>query len=178
MQGVAKSVLDDANGEPLSRLGKSLSLPRGPTLGTNIRLSSLDKILFQYCKTPPPLINDYHLRPQVIHKASHSITAFGHDALRVREILIRISLADASPSSTAVLKSALALASFHRDDALHTTSRYKVAALQKLAESTKGLIGINESACHVAAGIILCTLEVRKSKLNWQLSNYLVSHIY
>jgi hypothetical protein len=55
LQGVVKSVPDAANGEPPNRLGKSLSLPRGPTLGTNIRLSSLDKVLFQYCETPLPL---------------------------------------------------------------------------------------------------------------------------
>ncbi|KAH7250932.1 fungal-specific transcription factor domain-containing protein [Fusarium tricinctum] len=149
MQGVVKSVPDAVGSEPLNKLGKSLSLPRGPTLGTNIRLGSLDKELFNY----------------FIHKASYSITAFGHDALRVREILIRISLADTSPSSTAVFKSALALASFHRGNALQTTSRYKVAALQKLAESTQGPIGITESACHVAAGIVLCTLEVHQNSM-------------
>lgn len=93
--------------------------------------------------------------------ASYSITSFGHDAPRVRELLIQIALSDLSPSSTAVLKSALALASFHRGNPFQATAQYKVAALRKLAESTQGRISVTDSACHIAAGMILSTLEVR-----------------
>ncbi|KAF5664978.1 hypothetical protein FHETE_6838 [Fusarium heterosporum] len=109
--------------------------------------------------------DQYSLYANARKKASYSITAFGHDAPRLRQILTRIAFADTTPSSTAVLKSALALASFHRDDAADVTARYKVAALSKLAESTQGSIGITESASHVAAGIVLCTLEVQQNSM-------------
>lgn len=97
----------------------------------------------------------------VIQTASHSITSFGHDAPRVRELLIQIALSDLSRSSIAVLKSALALASFHRTNSPQTTAQYKIAALRKLAELTQGRISVTDSACHIAAGMILSTLEVR-----------------
>ncbi|KAK2668247.1 Short-chain dehydrogenase/reductase SDR [Fusarium oxysporum f. sp. vasinfectum] len=97
--------------------------------------------------------------------ASYSITSFGHDAPRVRELLIQIALSDLSPSSTAVLKSALALASFHRENPLQATAQYKVAALRKLAESTQGRISVTDSACHIAAGMILSTLEIQQNSM-------------
>jgi hypothetical protein len=108
-----------------------------------------------------PLAHSFHLPQPVVQTASYSITSFGHNAPRVRELLIRIALSDFSPSSTAVLKSALALASFHRNDPLQATAQYKIAALRKLAESTQGRISVTDSACHIAAGMILSTLEVR-----------------
>lgn len=61
--------------------------------------------------------------------------------------------------------SALALATFLRDNELNAAARSKVSALRALAESTQGLIGVAESACHIAAGIILCTLEVWPKQL-------------
>ncbi|KAH7468385.1 hypothetical protein FOMA001_g15083 [Fusarium oxysporum f. sp. matthiolae] len=97
--------------------------------------------------------------------ASYSITSFGHDAPRVRELLIQIALSDLSPSSTAVLKSALSLASFHRGNPLQATAQYKVAALRKLAESTQGRISVTDSACHIAAGMILSTLEIQQNSM-------------
>ncbi|KAF5240742.1 hypothetical protein FANTH_9411 [Fusarium anthophilum] len=126
-----------------------LSLLKGPSVGPIARLSPADQRSFQY----------------FIQTASHSITSFGHDAPRVRELLIQIALSDISPSSTAVLKSSLALASFHRDDPLQTTAQYKVAALRKLAESTQGRISVTDSACHIAAGMILSTLEIQQNSM-------------
>ena len=94
-----------------------------------------------------------------MHEASFSITRFGHNAFKIRETLIGMALVN-TPSSTAILKSALALASFHRDTPTSQTIGLKISALRALATSTGGAIGPAESMCHVAAGKILCTLEV------------------
>ncbi|RSM03261.1 hypothetical protein CDV31_010537 [Fusarium ambrosium] len=86
--------------------------------------------------------------------------AFGHDALKIREVLVRMALSDDTPSATAILKSALALASYHRDKDHSHADRLKIAALRALATSTQGTIGADESIRHVAAGMLLCTLEI------------------
>lgn len=86
--------------------------------------------------------------------------AFGHDASKIREVLVRMALSDNSPCATAILKSALALASYHRDRDHSHADRLKIAALRALAASTQGVIGADESIRHVAAGMLLCTLEV------------------
>lgn len=71
-----------------------------------------------------------------------------------------MALSDNTPSSTAVLRSSIALASSHRDNEVYATARSKVAALRALAKSLQGFIGVSDSACHIGAGIILSTLEV------------------
>ncbi|RSL51877.1 hypothetical protein CEP54_011184 [Fusarium duplospermum] len=71
-----------------------------------------------------------------------------------------MALSDNTPSATAILKSALALASYHRDKDHSHADQLKIAALRALAASTKGIIGADESIRHVAAGMLLCTLEI------------------
>ncbi|KAM6538169.1 hypothetical protein FALCPG4_000052 [Fusarium falciforme] len=95
-----------------------------------------------------------------MYQASFSLMAFGHDALKIREILIRMALSDNSPSATAILQSTLALASYHRDKDHSQADRLKIAALRALAASTQGVIGADESFRHIAAGMLLCTLEI------------------
>ncbi|KAI8692487.1 hypothetical protein NCS56_00005600 [Fusarium sp. Ph1] len=99
-------------------------------------------------------------RKAVVYQASFSLMAFGHDALKIREILIRMALSDNSPSATAILQSTLALASYHRDKDHSQADRLKIAALRALAASTQGVIGADESFRHIAAGMLLCTLEI------------------
>ncbi|QPC70485.1 hypothetical protein HYE68_001237 [Fusarium pseudograminearum] len=122
-------------------------LLNSPATGVLAELSPANKILFQY----------------FVERASYSISTFGKDAQRVPKILIRMALSDSTPSSTAVLKSSLALASFHRDNSFYATARSKVAALRALAKSLQGFIGVSDSACHIGAGIILSTLEIQQS---------------
>ncbi|RSL91643.1 hypothetical protein CEP52_014216 [Fusarium oligoseptatum] len=71
-----------------------------------------------------------------------------------------MALSDDTTSATAILKSALALASYHRDKDHSHADRLKIAALRALASSTQGTIGADESIRHVAAGMLLCTLEI------------------
>ncbi|PCD34396.1 hypothetical protein FGRA07_08714 [Fusarium graminearum] len=122
-------------------------LLNSPATGVLAELSPTNKILFQY----------------FVERASYSISTFGKDAQRVPKILIRMALSDNTPSSTAVLRSSIALASSHRDNEVYATARSKVAALRALAKSLQGLIGVSDSACHIGAGIILSTLEVQQS---------------
>ncbi|KAM5366805.1 hypothetical protein ACJZ2D_010345 [Fusarium nematophilum] len=117
----------------------------GPWLASNLSRAEMD--LFQY----------------FIHRASTSLTAFGHDAPELRDVLIRMALHDDSPSATAVLKSALALASFHRDGSQPRAAQLKISALRTLAASTHGDISATESIRHVAAGMLLCNLEIQQS---------------
>ncbi|RGP69159.1 arginine metabolism regulation ii [Fusarium sporotrichioides] len=124
-----------------------LLLLNPPATGAFAELSTANKSLFQY----------------FVERASYSISTLGRDSHKIPGILTRMALSDKTPSSTAVLKSSLALASFHRDNALHATARSKVAALRALAESTQAFISVNDSACHIAAGIILCTLEIQQN---------------
>ena len=114
------------------------------------------------------MMNGFSSHYAVIERASYSISGFGQDAQRVPEIVTRMALSDVTLSSAAVLKSVIALASFHRDNTVSSIARPKAAALRALSESTQGFIGVTESACHIAAGIILCTLEVRT---NWTFSD-------
>ncbi|CAG1977805.1 unnamed protein product [Fusarium graminearum] len=122
-------------------------LLNSPATGVLAELSPTNKILFQY----------------FVERASYSISTFGKDAQRVPKILIRMALSDNTPSSTAVLRSSIALASSHRDNEVYATARSKVAALRALAKSLQGFIGVSDSACHIGAGIILSTLEVQQS---------------
>ncbi|KAF4451300.1 Arginine metabolism regulation protein II [Fusarium austroafricanum] len=134
---------------PTETVQAPLQIFKAPAASATVHLNSFDQELFQY----------------FIYQASYSITAFGHDAPRVREVMIRMALSDISPSSIAILQSALSLASFHRGGGLDTTARYKIAAIQQLAKSTKGDIGLIESACHIAAGVILYTLEIHQTSM-------------
>ncbi|KAH7147459.1 fungal-specific transcription factor domain-containing protein [Fusarium sp. MPI-SDFR-AT-0072] len=148
MLGLPEVPFGSPDASPLEASGP-LSLIKGPAVGPIARLNPADQRSFQY----------------FMQTASYSITSFGHDAPRVRELLIQIALSDLSPSSTAVLKSALALASFHHENPLQATAQYKVAALRKLAESTQGRISVTDSACHIAAGMILSTLEIQQNSM-------------
>lgn len=94
--------------------------------------------------------------------------AFGHDALKIRDVLVRMALSDDTPSATAILKSALALSSYHRYKDHSRTDQLKIAALRALAASTKGIIGAEDSIRHVAAGMLLCTLEARNPSIGVQ----------
>ncbi|KAF4972586.1 hypothetical protein FSARC_859 [Fusarium sarcochroum] len=150
LQGTAKAiaqVLDDARAAQASQTPTALL--KSPKPWAALQLSPIEMDLFQY----------------FVHKASYSITSFGHDALRTRDVLIRMAVSDITLSSTAVTKSALALASFHRDNASYSAGRLKGAALRMLSDSTRGSISITDSACHIAAGMIFCTLEIQQNSM-------------
>ncbi|KAF4459654.1 Arginine metabolism regulation II [Fusarium albosuccineum] len=98
-----------------------------------------------------------------LFQASLSLTTFGNDAVKIPQILIRMALSDNTPSATAIFMSMLALASFHHDGLQSRVAHFKISALRALSASTKGEVGAAESIRHVAAGMLLCTLEIQQS---------------
>jgi hypothetical protein len=92
--------------------------------------------------------------------ASRSLTTFGHDPMNVGNILIRMALANNTPSAAAVLQSLLALSSLHRYGLQQQAAELKISALRALAAASKSDIGAMETIQHVAAGMLLCSFEV------------------
>lgn len=79
-------------------------------------------------------------------------------------LLISIALSSNARSNVAVLQSLLALASLYRYGCQMQAVQLKVAALQSLRASTVSTgkdISVVEAVKHVAAGMLLCTFEVR-----------------
>lgn len=74
---------------------------------------------------------------------------------------MRMALANDSPSAAAVLQSLLALSSVHRDGLQSQAADLKVAALRALVAAPKSDIGSMEAAQLVAAGMLLCSFEIK-----------------
>ncbi|KAH7113922.1 fungal-specific transcription factor domain-containing protein [Dactylonectria estremocensis] len=92
--------------------------------------------------------------------SSRSLKAFHQNAVDIRKIILRMALSDGALSSTAVLKSAIALASLHRDGPGSNALKYKLSALRALSDTMKGGIGQPQLFQHIAAGMLLCSYEV------------------
>ncbi|KAL4809574.1 fungal-specific transcription factor domain-containing protein [Aspergillus unguis] len=90
--------------------------------------------------------------------ASTCLSVFGHTPADLGKLLLRMALANDSPSSTAVLHSILAFSSRHRDGLRPQAADNKIAALNALRNS-QGELSIAEAAQHVAAAMMLCTFE-------------------
>lgn len=92
--------------------------------------------------------------------ASRSLTTFGHDPATVGDLLVRMAFTDNSPSSSAVLQSLLALASVHLYGLQDQAGELKLSALKALGDASSLPIGSAEAMQHVAAGMLLCSVEV------------------
>lgn len=113
---------------------------------------------------PPSLSDqDKDLLQYFISIASFSLPAFGQDASIIRPAIIRMALSGSTPSATAVLKSALALASLYRDGPQNRAAVLKISALRALSTSANTNIGSAECIQHVATGMLLCSFEVQQS---------------
>ncbi|KAI9036247.1 uncharacterized protein KD926_002156 [Aspergillus affinis] len=95
--------------------------------------------------------------------ASRSLTTFGHDPTSMGNLLIRMALANSSPSSAAVLRSLLALSSLHLHGLQGQAGELKLSALNALATASRTSIGPMETAQHVAAGMLLCSFEILRA---------------
>ncbi|KAI0127358.1 fungal-specific transcription factor domain-containing protein [Xylariales sp. AK1849] len=93
--------------------------------------------------------------------AFDSIGIFNDDRQGLRSLLLRLALSDASPSSRALLQSALALSSLHRYGLRAEAFRLRVSALHALEASIRSGISASEGIQHVAAGMILCYFEIQ-----------------
>jgi hypothetical protein len=96
----------------------------------------------------------------VICMASSTLAIFEPDKNEFLSLLVRLALSESSPSSTAVLQSALALSSFHRHGLQADVFRFKARALHALIISSNHCIERPAVVQHIAASMILCHLEV------------------
>lgn len=99
----------------------------------------------------------------VIYTASSTLAVFEPDKNDFLSLLVRLALLDSSPSSVAVLQSALALSSFHRHGLQADVFRFKARALHALIKSYNHCIENSTVVQHIAASMILCHLEVCSS---------------
>ncbi|KAI2627604.1 fungal-specific transcription factor domain-containing protein [Hypoxylon sp. NC1633] len=103
---------------------------------------------------------DRELIDHFICTASSNLAVFEPDKNEFLGLLLRLALSDSSPSSAAVLQSALALSSFHRHGLQASVFRFKARALHTLVISSKHCTESSTVVQHVAANMILCHLEM------------------
>lgn len=96
----------------------------------------------------------------VICTASSTLAIFEPDKHEILSLLLRLALSDSSPSSMAVLQSALALSLFHRHGLQAGVFRFRARALRTLITSCTPGIEVPTVVQHIAASMILCHLEV------------------
>lgn len=96
----------------------------------------------------------------VICTASSTLAIFEPDKNEFLGLLVRLALLDSSPSSTAVLQSALALSSFHRHGLQADVFQFKERSLRTLIISCDDCLESPTVVQHIAACMILCHLEV------------------
>jgi hypothetical protein len=94
----------------------------------------------------------------------------GPDRQRIRDILFRMALSETTLSANAVLLSLLALSSYHRGGVLEYASHMKDAALRALIAAADPEMDSNAAIRHVAAGLILCLVEVRPDNIQRECS--------
>ncbi|CAM1505988.1 Fc.00g116250.m01.CDS01 [Cosmosporella sp. VM-42] len=95
--------------------------------------------------------------------AASALSTFGHDQAELSELLIRMSFSDNTSSSNAVLQAILALSSVHWEGHQNHAALLKIGALRALRVSSSNRdMGRKEAMQHVAAGMILCSLEIQK----------------
>lgn len=76
---------------------------------------------------------------------------------------MRAAHTNKSSSAAAVLQSLLALSSLHRYGVQSQAMKLKIASLKALAAAanSQSRLGITEVVQHIAAGMLLCSFEVR-----------------
>ncbi|KAI0444121.1 fungal-specific transcription factor domain-containing protein [Xylaria telfairii] len=93
------------------------------------------------------------------HHASRFLSTFGYDPRYVSEMLMRMALADDSPSATAVLRSLLAFSSLHCYGHQAQVVEFKISAVKSLRSASRSLVGTKEGVRHIGATMILCSIE-------------------
>lgn len=91
-----------------------------------------------------------------------TLSVLGVDARRLRNLLLRMTISSNTLPTLALKSSLLAVSSLHRDGLRDLAFRYKIAAINALAESAKsGRPGVLESAQHAATCMLLATFETQ-----------------
>ncbi|KFY80601.1 hypothetical protein V499_00572 [Pseudogymnoascus sp. VKM F-103] len=139
-----------------------------PSLIDHVRLSRYEGFVFQ--KLDPPMalswlpINlgyeERELLDHFICTAPSTLAIFEPDKNEFLGLLVRLALLDSSPSSSAVLQSALALSSLHRHGLQADVFQFKARSLRTLITSYDHCLESQTVVQHIAACMILCHLEM------------------
>ncbi|RYC57804.1 hypothetical protein CHU98_g8398 [Xylaria longipes] len=98
-------------------------------------------------------------RECVQHHASRFLATFGYDPRYVSGMLMRMALADDSPSATAILRSLLAFSSLHCYGHQAQVVELKISAVKALKSASRSHIGTKEGVRHIGAIMILCSID-------------------
>lgn len=91
-----------------------------------------------------------------------TLSVLGVDARRLRNLLLRMTVSSSTIPTFALKSSLLAVSSLNRDGLRDLAFRYKIAAINALAESAKsGRPGALDSAQHAATCMLLATFETQ-----------------
>lgn len=93
--------------------------------------------------------------------AAPMLATFGHEQADIRNLLVRMSFSSSTVSANAVFRAILALSSVHRYGLQSQAVQLKIVALRALSDSLKTGMSSEESMQHLAAGMLLCSFEVR-----------------
>ncbi|KAL7958004.1 fungal-specific transcription factor domain-containing protein [Trichoderma compactum] len=151
-----------------------------------MRTSSRDIDMYQYLRKlrnvknerqpvrfvfpPPPLpwspgnpdSNTLELVDYFANVSYSTLSVLGVDARRLRNLLLRMTVSSSTLPTLALKSSLLAVSSLHRDGLRDLAFRYKIAAINALAESAKsGRPGALEFAQHAATCMLLATFETQ-----------------
>ncbi|KAI1157044.1 fungal-specific transcription factor domain-containing protein [Nemania diffusa] len=105
-------------------------------------------------------VADHELFEYFHRTASQSLAVFGRDPEELVYALVRLALLDDSISSRAVWLSLLAFSATHRHHVYVQSVEYKIAAIEALAALPTNEISTKEAMQHIAAGMLLCSLEI------------------
>lgn len=103
--------------------------------------------------------------------ASRALPAFGIKPTELGQALIRIALLDDSRTSRALMKLMLSFASVHKHGLHAQMMNLKIDALHDLSKGSSLDLGPVAAIQHLAAGMLLCCIEVRTSCL-WLLMHH------
>jgi len=128
-----------------------------------INLGYEERELLDHCRYNTSLYNFIKLTLAVMCMASSTLAIFEPDKNEFLSLLVRLALSDSSPSSMAVLQSALALSSFDQHGLQADVFWFKARALRALIISCNHYFESPTVVQHIAASMILCHLEVCSS---------------
>ncbi|KAL4861781.1 fungal-specific transcription factor domain-containing protein [Aspergillus spectabilis] len=95
--------------------------------------------------------------------ASQSLAILGHEPMTLGGILMRMALTSNTPSAVAVRRALLGLSSLHRYGLQGQAMDFKIASIRALAFASTNEISTAEAIQHVAAGMLLCSIEIHKT---------------
>ncbi|KAI1812662.1 fungal-specific transcription factor domain-containing protein [Poronia punctata] len=105
-------------------------------------------------------VEDEELFRYFLHTASQSLAIHGYSPMDLGQVLVRMALMGSVDSSRAVRLSLLAFSSTHRHHVCTQAVELKISALEALAASSGDQITTEEAIQHVAAGMLLCSVEI------------------